>query len=239
MDRSVPRPKATNRRVSESRSISNSPSPGVFSQQSFDMLVPLPMHTSELGILPVHHEVQPNAVFDWSLRSSQTSQQIPQASQIQPPPSTSLNMSQEQYSWTPAAAYSAGQYGSSVNDLASGSMLPQPMPEFMSSSFGSSSFGSQTQLQESTTQFDLNAAPELLDILFQQPINMNIETSQQANANKEAYMHKDTLQMWSNAPTGFEWGDWCDYIENVNGQNLEPLSTDGSMYGSMDGTGRN
>jgi hypothetical protein len=108
-------------------------------------------------------------------------------------------MSQEQYSWTPVTGYSARQYGSSANDLANGSM---PMSEF-----GSSSFGSQTQLQEQITQFDVNAAPELLDILFQQPMNMNIETPQQTTAygqNKEAYMHKDTLQMWSNAPTGFE-----------------------------------
>lgn len=229
VDVSLPRPTAGSRRVSDapisSRSAETTP-PRVFSQ-TFDTLGSLPVHSSELGQLPLHHGVKYPINFNfqdmsadiWNARQEASSSSLSTLpTQISPTLGSVMGSNHDdQYAWNNSFDYSGGSMGDFGNS-ASGS-FPQSMSEYGDqNSFGPQLHVSQQmQHQQVPGQMAPQYAqplsngispvvqPELLDMLFGQPQPANKSGQMGNEQNVEAYMHKDTLQMWSNAPTGFEY----------------------------------
>lgn len=223
----VPRPTVGSRRVSEAiggdHSADASPSPsGVFSPV-FDTLGALPMHSSELGQLPLHHEVKYPTNFNFQEMRTDVWNATENTARLSPtvPMQTSpsaVSGQDGQYNWNPPFDYDVGNM-TGFGGSASGS-FPQGMSEFGgSTSFGSQSQAPQLQQQQisqpgqTATQFappllngvSAGVQPEFLNTLFQQPPPAKQPEQMFYEQHAEAYMHKDTLQMWSNAPTGFEY----------------------------------
>jgi hypothetical protein len=222
------RPKARLRRFSSAsspNSQNSSPSPRPF-PHVFDNAGSLPMHTAELGKLPLHRGVNyPTSLSFDDIKGESWS---PMSSSFQPlQPSCQILSSR-----AVSSAGSGNDQGTAftwacptVNPEFGGMMESGHAGSFATSSagFDLSSFGIQRQSQALqqppvhpwqpapmfTPQVVESAVntepPELLEILFQQPAQSPTQQQEQVyDSNAEAYMHSDTLQMWSNAPSGFE-----------------------------------
>ncbi|KAI1786446.1 fungal-specific transcription factor domain-containing protein [Ganoderma leucocontextum] len=136
----------------------------------------LPVHTDELGRLPLHPGF--NVTYSGGWQDQQPSQPQQQPSQQQ--------QQQQQ-----------GGGGAPFDPRVMGMYALQP-PSF------NELFGAAMQEPSAfTTQMDTEGQGPPL-------------------SSEEMAFTDDTLAMWSNAPTSFEWDDWGTYINNVSGMHNTP-----------------
>ncbi|EIW57140.1 uncharacterized protein TRAVEDRAFT_125896 [Trametes versicolor FP-101664 SS1] len=208
--------------TSDSEKIAATPTPNAGNGGS--SFFALPVHTEELGRLPLHPGFSGNYPQEWAQGAAPAQQQQPQAQQQQP---QQTQQQQQQQHMPPMASSSAPRTpapGASGNpfDPRVLSMFNTPGPSGFSEMFA-------TPPPSAATDGPAYPSP------FVQEMHTLAAAGAGAGAGGDAAMSgisaqelafaDNTLDMWSTAPTGFEWADWGTYINNVSGMAHTPGST--------------
>ncbi|KAI0671307.1 fungal-specific transcription factor domain-containing protein [Trametes maxima] len=167
----------------------------------------LPVHTDELGRLPLHPSFSVTFPPDWShgsdahasqpMSAADGPSQRQQSQQQQPPPPP------------PRQAQGAqGGGGGAQFDPRVLSMFNVPG----ASAYGEMFPGASPAAPQDTPPFGAPYLPELQTMPGAGP---GLTPQEMAFAD-------NTLDMWSSAPSGFEWADWGTYINNVSGMSHPP-----------------
>jgi len=191
---------ASSRRVSkEAKKTLSQPRPDLTGLASADYQ--LPVHSHELGRIPLHPGIDSsNASSPGGTNVAETNpfnwyQQPTASSSVPTLPSASTSMNtQPTVDQSMAALFSID---------------PSLYDEMMSS------FGGETFPQTMATNL------QGFGVLPTQSMPQMNTMPMDAGRGYEALSNTDTLDMWSNAPTGFEWDDWGTYAHSVSGMNKE------------------
>ncbi|KAI0635504.1 fungal-specific transcription factor domain-containing protein [Trametes polyzona] len=175
----------------------------------------LPVHTDELGRIPLHPGFSANFSQEWPPQSAAPPGHM---SSMAPPPASG-----------PSAAHgrSPGPGGSQFDPRVL-SMFNIPSPGGFNDMFATPPPSAAADPPTYPSPFP----PELQTMPSPGPgANAGVATGPGAPAAgapglsaQEIAFADNTLDMWSTAPTGFEWADWGTYINNVSGMNHPPGS---------------
>ncbi|KAI0351792.1 hypothetical protein OH77DRAFT_1498379 [Trametes cingulata] len=159
----------------------------------------LPVHTEELGRIPLHPGFSTNYSQDWPLGTASQQQHVPPMASSSRTPSTDPGR-------TP------GPGGNHFD--------PRVLSMFNMTS--GSAFNEMFATPSSSGQPDPSAyaatfPPDMQTMPAPGPgADMGTAAMPTLTAQELAFAD-NTLDMWSSAPTGFEWADWGTYINNVSG----------------------
>lgn len=193
---------ASSRRVSkEAKKALSQPRPEIAALASADYQ--LPIHSHELGRIPLHPDLDPQNApssgdADMAVSNHHSWYQQPQTASSSVP---TLSL--------PSSSTSMNPPGGDQSMAALFSIDPSLYDEMMSS------FGGETFPQAMVPNLQGYGAPPT------QPIPQVDALPMSFGQGYEALSNSDTLDMWSNAPTGFEWDDWGTYAHNFSGINKE------------------
>ncbi|TFK89351.1 hypothetical protein K466DRAFT_584659, partial [Polyporus arcularius HHB13444] len=166
----------------------------------------LPVHTDELGRLPLHPGFNVSySAPDWGAHP--------------PPASHSVPSSSAQPQTTPAVP----AHEARTPDLVSAQFDPRLMAMYnlQAPGFGNM-FGTTSAMPSEPSAFAPQLPPELQAMAAAAGGaggggGEAMDTSAPSLTSEELAFADNTLAMWSNAPTSFEWDDWGTYINNVSG----------------------
>ncbi|KAI0649560.1 fungal-specific transcription factor domain-containing protein [Trametes meyenii] len=153
----------------------------------------LPVHTEELGRLPLHPSFSVTFPPDWSHGSD--------AHASQPMPAT--EQQQQQPPSLPSRQAQGPGGGGAQFDPRVLSMFNMPG----TSAYGEMFPGASPSAPQDAPSFGAPYPPELQTMPGIGP----------SPTPQEMAFADNTIDMWSSAPSGFEWADWGTYINNVSG----------------------